>query len=128
MQRMVADLNAAYRGTPALWSQDTSPDGFRWINANDAARNTFSFLRTGDDGSVLACVANFAAVPHEGYRLGLPHAGRWLEVLNTDAVTYGGSGVGNLGAVQAEDVPWDGYGASVALRVPPLAVLWLRPE
>jgi 1,4-alpha-glucan branching enzyme len=127
LQRLVADLNTTYRATPALWSRDTTPDGFRWINGGDAANNTFSFLRYGADGSVLACVANFAALPHEGYRVGLPHAGRWLEVLNTDAETYGGSNVGNLGAVQAEDVPWNDYAASATLRVPPLGVLWLRP-
>ena len=75
--RLVGDLNRAYRDTRALWSQDTEPDGFRWIDANDAAGNVFSFLRWGDDGSVLACVVNFSAMPHENYRLGLPLAGRW---------------------------------------------------
>ena len=78
-------------------TQDTDPAGFDWIDANDAGDNVFSFLRYGADGSVLACVANFSGVPHEGYRVGLPRAGRWDEVLNTDAEVYGGSGVGNLG-------------------------------
>ena len=90
------------------------------------AGNTFSFLRWGADGSVLACVANFAGGPHEGYRLGLPRAGRWQEVLNTDAEVYGGSGVGNLGAVEARPEPWHGQPASATLRVPPLGALWLR--
>jgi 1,4-alpha-glucan branching enzyme len=75
---------------------------------------------------VLACVANFAGGPHEGYRLGLPRVGRWQEIINTDSEAYGGSGVGNLGSVQARPQPWHGQPASVTLRVPPLGALWLR--
>ena len=115
------------RRTPALWSQDTTPDGFRWIVGDDADHNLFAFERIGSDGSVLVCVANFAAIPHEDYRVGLPRGGAWTEVLNTDAEIYGGSGVGNLGAVHAEDVAWHGRPASAAIRVPPLGALWLRP-
>jgi 1,4-alpha-glucan branching enzyme len=126
VQRLVRDLNVAYRAEPALWSRDTEPEGFRWITAEDSAHNTFSFVRTGADGSQLVCVVNFAAIPHEGYRIGLPEAGRWAELVNTDADTYGGSGVGNLGSVLAEDVPWHGLPASAELRVPPLGALWLR--
>jgi 1,4-alpha-glucan branching enzyme len=77
---------------------------------------------------MIACVANFAAVPHEGYRVGLPAAGRWSEVLNTDAQAYGGSGVGNFGGVYADEVAWHGRPASAALRLPPLGTLWLRYE
>ena len=73
-------------------------------------------------------MVNFAGVPHGNYRIGLPHPGTWLEIINTDSTVYGGSGVGNYGAVQAEDLPWHGLPASVALRVPPLGALWLRPE
>jgi 1,4-alpha-glucan branching enzyme len=126
--RLMCDLNAAYRATPALWSQDTSPGGFRWISAEDSAHNTFSFVRIAVDGSLLVCVVNFAAVPQENYRVGLPRAGTWTEVVNTDAEAYGGSGVGNMGAVSTEDVPWHGFPSSVSLRVPPLGALWLRPE
>jgi 1,4-alpha-glucan branching enzyme len=124
--RLIADLNHTYRETDALWSQDTSPEGFRWIDANDASGNVYSFLRHGVDGSVIACVANFSAVPHENYRLGLPFAGRWDEVINTDADQYFGSGVGNFGGVTAVDEPWHGLPASTTLRVPPLGALWLR--
>jgi 1,4-alpha-glucan branching enzyme len=127
VQRLVRDLNAAYRAHPALWVRDTSPECFRWISAEDSAHNTFSFVRSAPDAPPLVCVANFAGIPHENYRIGLPYAGTWAEVLNTDAGGYGGSGVGNLGAVHAEDVPWHGFPASAALRVPPLGVLWLRP-
>jgi 1,4-alpha-glucan branching enzyme len=126
VQRLVADLNRAYRETPALWSQDTTPAGFAWIDANDASNNVFSFLRWGWDGTVLACVANFAGVPHDGYRVGLPRPGRWDEVINTDAHDYAGSGVGNLGAVTAVDRPWHGQPYSAEIQVPPLGTLWLR--
>jgi 1,4-alpha-glucan branching enzyme len=128
LQRLIKDLNAAYRQTPALWAQDTQAAGFRWITSEDSAHNTFSFLRFAPDGSTLACVVNFSAVPHENYRIGLPRTGTWREVVNTDAEIYGGSGVGNLGAVEAEAVPWHGLSASAGLRVPPLGALWLRHE
>jgi 1,4-alpha-glucan branching enzyme len=128
VQRLVGDLNTAYRATPALWTQDTTPAGFRWISSEDAAHNTFSFIRLAPDGSPLVCVVNFAAIPQETYRIGLPQAGTWDEVVNTDADIYGGSGVGNLGAVEAEEVPSHGLPASVELRVPPLGALWLRPQ
>jgi 1,4-alpha-glucan branching enzyme len=122
---LVRDLNQSYRDHTALWTRDSDPGGFQWIDANDADDNTFSFLRWGPDGSAIACVANFAGVPHEGYRLGLPRAGSWREILNSDAEVYGGSGVGNLGAVEAVDEPWHGQPASATLRVPPLGALWL---
>ncbi|HET9945783.1 MAG TPA: 1,4-alpha-glucan branching protein GlgB [Actinomycetes bacterium] len=126
VQTMVSDMNAVYRDSPALWSQDVDPHGFQWIDANDAGNNVFSFLRWGSDGSALACIANFSAVPHEGYRVGLPSAGRWDEVLNTDAESYVGSGVGNLGGVDADGDGWHGQPASATLRVPPLGTVWLR--
>jgi 1,4-alpha-glucan branching enzyme len=128
VQSLVRDLNRVYADTPALWSQDTDPAGFGWIDANDADNNVFSFVRRGSDGSMLACVANFAAVPHENYRIGLPAEGAWSEILNTDAETYYGSGVGNLGAVSATGEPWHGLPVSTTLRVPPLGTLWLRFE
>jgi 1,4-alpha-glucan branching enzyme len=102
------------------------PEGFSWIDANDATGNVFSFLRWGDDGSVLAAIVNFSPVPHEQYRLGLPFEGRWDEVLNTDSEIYGGSGVGNLGAVTADGPAWHGQASSASIRVPPLGALWLR--
>jgi 1,4-alpha-glucan branching enzyme len=125
LRRLVTDLNALYRATPALWSQDTEPAGFQWIDANDATNNTFSFLRWGSDGSCAAVVVNFAGVPHEHYRLGLPFAGTWHEALNTDADIYGGSGVGNLGSVHADDHGFHGQPAAATLRVPPLGALVL---
>jgi len=126
---LVRDLNRLYQANPALWSKDLSPEGFRWVDANDAAGNVFSFLRFGTNGpgDVLACVVNFSANPHLGYRVGLPSRGRWYEVVNTDAREYGGSGVGNLGGVDADGMPWHGLPASAQLSVPPLGAVWLRP-
>ncbi len=126
VQTLVHDMNRVYADSPALWSQDADPAGFAWIDANDAGNNVFSFLRWGSDGSALACVANFSAVPLEGYRLGLPLAGAWSEVLNTDAGAYDGSGVGNLGTVRTSTEQWHGQPASATLRVPPLGTVWLR--
>jgi 1,4-alpha-glucan branching enzyme len=125
---LVRDLNSAYAGRPALWSRDSDPAGFSWIDANDATNNVYSFLRWGADGSALACVANFAGVPHENYQLGLPAAGTWAEVINTDATAYAGSGVGNLGAIEAVARPWHGRPTSATLRLPPLGTLWLAPQ
>ena len=131
VQRLVRDMNAVYRDTPALWSQDVIPDGFSWIDSNDAHGNVLSFLRFGSQEHgvpVLACVANFSAMPHSQYQVGLPLAGRWREVLNTDATGYGGSGVGNLGAVTAVPKPWHGRPASASIALPPFGVLWLTPD
>ncbi|MBP2366172.1 1,4-alpha-glucan branching protein GlgB [Pseudonocardia parietis] len=129
---LLGDLNSAYRAQSALWSKDTTPDGFAWIDANDATGNVFSFLRHGVDAegrpTVLACVANFSGSPREDYRVGLPFAGTWTELVNTDASGYGGSGVGNLGRVRAEQRMWHGQPASAVLRLPPSGVLWLVPE
>lgn len=125
---LVRDLNRTYAATGALWGRDNSPQGFEWIDANDAGHNTFSFLRRSPGEPDLVCVTNFAAVPHEGYRLGLPAAGTWTEVLNTDAETYAGSGVGNLGAVEAVTGPHHGRPAHADVVVPPLATVWFRHE
>jgi 1,4-alpha-glucan branching enzyme len=128
LQRLVRDLNRAYVGSDALWTLDASPEGFHWIDADDVAGNVVSFLRYSADGTPLACVVNFAGIPHEDYRLGLPRTGRWREVVNTDAYDYGGSGVGNLGHVDASAEPCHGQPASALLRVPPLGAVWLAPE
>ncbi|MEV6040318.1 1,4-alpha-glucan branching protein GlgB [Nonomuraea sp. NPDC052116] len=128
VQRLVRDLNRIYKETPALWQQDSKPEGFRWIDADDASGNTFSFVRYADDGSALACVINFSGAPHESYRLGLPYSGQWSEIVNTDAYDYWGSGVGNMGVVEADDEPWHGLPHSTTLRVPPLGAVWLTHE
>jgi 1,4-alpha-glucan branching enzyme len=131
VQRLMRDVNSTYRSLPALWSQDAVPEGFAWIDSNDAHGNVVSFLRFGSQEHgvpVLACVANFSAMPHSDYRVGLPLAGRWREALNTDAADYGGSGLGNLGTVHAIPKPWHGRPASASIVLPPLSVIWLTPE
>jgi 1,4-alpha-glucan branching enzyme len=132
IKSLVGDLNRVYKDSPALYTRDNTPEGFSWIDANDASGNVLSFLRHGVDAdgnpTVVACIANFSGGPREDYRVGLPFAGRWREVLNTDAEIYGGSGVGNFGAVEAEPQVWHGRPASAALRLPPSGVLWLAPE
>ena len=128
---LVSDLNQLYRKSPALWSEDFSHRGFEWIEAGDGDHNVLSYLRKGTDADgradLMVCIINFAGTPHEGYRVGLPFSGDWEEVLNTDSEEYGGSGVGNLGQVEAEDLPWNGRPASVRLRVPPMGAVFLRP-
>jgi 1,4-alpha-glucan branching enzyme len=126
LQTLVRDLNGVYRDTPALWAADADPEAFTWIDANDAGRSLFSFIRRGGDGPELVCISNFSPNPHLGLRIGLPATGTWDEVLNTDAGDYTGSGVGNLGSVVAEEIPWSGQPASAAINVPPLATVWLR--
>ncbi|WP_305094630.1 1,4-alpha-glucan branching protein GlgB [Prescottella sp. R16] len=123
---LVADLNAAYRSAPALWTLDASPGGYSWIDADDTDRNVLSFLRYGSDGSVVACLFNFSGSVHTDYRIGLPQTGTWSEILNTDARDYLGTGAGNFGAVTALDLPWHGRPASAAVTLPANAAIWLR--
>ncbi|MGV9680231.1 1,4-alpha-glucan branching protein GlgB [Nocardia sp. NPDC003482] len=125
---LVGDLNRVYRDSPALWSQDTSPGGYAWIEADDRNNNVIAFLRHGSDGSTVACVFNFSGSQHRDYRVGLPAGGRWREILNTDAAHYGGSGIGNLGAVTAEERPWHGRPYSAAVTLAPNSAVWLAPE
>lgn len=127
VQRLVRDLNGAYRGTPAAWWRDATPEGFSWIEGGDAAANVFAFMRHGDGAPPLVCVANMSPIVREDYRVGVPHGGRWEEILNTDAELYGGSNVGNEGGVTADNVPWHGRERSLELTLPPLGVLWLSP-
>ena len=125
VQSLVRDLNCAYKAIPELWATDSSPEGFRWIDANDADNNVISFFRTAPSGKHLVCVANLSPVPRMGFRLGLPTDAVYEEVLNTDADTYGGTNQGNMGEVKAEKIPWHGLDNSAMITLPPLGVLWL---
>jgi 1,4-alpha-glucan branching enzyme len=128
-QNLIRDLNHIYRDEPALWEVDFEPHGFRWLDANDVARNVYGFLRFSADGErAVACVCNLSPVPRERYRVGLPFGGRWREALNTDSEHYGGSNLGNYGGVEAEPSPWQGQPFSAEITLPPLAVVWLIPE
>ncbi len=128
VRRMLKDLNALYKRTPALWQLDHSPEGFEWIDSDDADHNVLAYLRKGHAAPPVVVVVNFAGVPHESYRLALPAGGRWSEVFNTDAHEYGGSGVGNLGAVEAQPDPHHGRPYSALVRVPPLGAIILQQE
>ncbi len=127
VQQLVRSLNEIYRNTPALYVRDNDPAGFQWIDENDGAHNTLSFVRWDTQGNPLVCIANFSGAPHENYRVGMPWAGEWAEALNTDAEAYGGSGVINSGAVQAVEGAQNGLPAYANLRVPPLGVVYLTP-
>jgi 1,4-alpha-glucan branching enzyme len=123
--RYLADLGALYRSTPALWAAEPDPETFAWIDASDVEASVYSYIRRAGDEAVVV-VLNMTPVPRHDYRLGLPAAGRWVEALNSDSEHYGGSNVGNLGGVLAEDVSWHGQPASASLTLPPLAALVLR--
>ncbi|MBQ0855205.1 1,4-alpha-glucan branching enzyme [Streptomyces sp. BH-SS-21] len=125
---LVRELNLQYRASGALWERDTEPAGFAWVAGDAAEDNVFAFLRFGADGSPLLAVSNFSPVVRHEYRLGVPDdVPAWQEVLNTDALCFGGGGVANAGPVQADDQAWHGRPAGIRLTLPPLATIWLRP-
>jgi 1,4-alpha-glucan branching enzyme len=128
LQRLVRDLNRVYRETPALHQLDFESAGFEWIDHEDAERSLLSFVRHGrGDAAPVLVVCNFTPAVHRGVRLGVPRAGPWREVINTDSHHYGGSDVGTpLGAAAAQPVPSHGQGQSVVLDVPPLATVMLQ--
>jgi len=127
IQKWIKDLNQAYRHEPALHEQDCRPEGFEWIDCNDAESSTLSFLRK-DQGieDVILVICNFTPVPRYQYQVGVPHRGYWQELLNSDAREYGGSGLGNLGGVEAESISTHGRPFSLTVTLPPLAVVFLK--
>jgi 1,4-alpha-glucan branching enzyme len=127
--RWVTDLNTLYRAEPALHELDCDAGGFEWVAADDHMQNVISFLRRSADGErSLLIVLNHSPVVRNGYRVGVSRPGGWVERLNSDAVVYGGSGSGNLGRVEAAEVPFHGSRWSVTLTLPPLAAVFLQPE
>jgi 1,4-alpha-glucan branching enzyme len=124
---LIRDLNRFYRATPALHVLDCEPEGFAWIDGGDAENSVLSFVRRGrgDDAPVVV-VCNFTPVERSGYQTGFPRAGRWAEVINTDAAIYGGGNRGNLGGVLADGGPWQGQPASALLTLPPLSTIMFR--
>lgn len=126
LQRLVTDLNRLYRAEPALHRYDFDPAGFRWLDANDWEQSVLAFLRLGQEGERPVIAAfNFTPVARENYRVGVPGAGRWREVLNSDATDYGGSGMGNPHGAEATPIPWQDHDWSIVLALPPLAGLYL---
>ncbi len=127
LQAAVRDLNRLYRAVPALHVRDCEAEGFRWIVVDDAERSVVAWLRLGGPGDApVAVVCNFTPEPRHEYQIGLPSAGRWREIFNSDAQEYGGSGLGNLGAVQAERGGSHGFPASARITLPPLGVLYFQ--
>jgi 1,4-alpha-glucan branching enzyme len=129
MKRWVQDLNRFYRQEPALHELDFGQAGFQWVDFHDWEGSTISYLRKGKSTDhLLLVVCNFTPVPRYNYRIGVPRGGLWREVLNSDSKTYGGTGHGNFGGVEAGPVPFQGKYASLSLVLPPLGVLYLKNE
>ena len=128
VQTWVHDLNELYREEPAMHELDCTPEGFRWIDCTDTDHSVVSFLRQGKDPSdILLWIFNYTPEPRLGYRVGVPAGGFWKERLNSDAGIYGGSGLGNLGGVEASDKWWQGLPHSLELTLPPLSALVMKP-
>ncbi|MDR2137398.1 MAG: 1,4-alpha-glucan branching protein GlgB [Synergistaceae bacterium] len=130
MNRWVKDLNSTLRRYPALYERDFSQEGFQWVDCTDWQKSVVAFLRKGErseitenEGGCILAVANFTPVPREYYRIGVPRGGFWKEILNSDSVIYGGSGVGNAGGMEADPVPCHGENHSLPLNLPPLAIV-----
>jgi len=129
VQRWVRDLNGALRTEPALYQLDFDQAGFEWIDAGDAAASVLTFLRKPKSGvAPLVAVCNFTPIVRHNYSVGVPHGGLWRELLNSDAGVYGGSGIGNFGAVEAAPVPAQGRAHALTLTLPPLGCLLLKPD
>jgi len=129
LKRLVGDLNRLYRETPALHRGDSRPEGFQWLVVDDPQQSVAAWIRRGEQNDPpVAVICNFTPEPRYDYRIGLPLAGLWREVFNSDAEVYGGSNLGNLGGLQALPNPAHGQPASATLTLPPLATLFLQYE
>ncbi len=129
IQNWVRDLNRLYRETPALYMRDCHTDGFQWVDCHDDASSVLSFLRLGPStAECVLVVLNFTPVPRPNYLVGVPTPGTWIVVGNSDAACYSGSGAGHTGAVCTNPIPSHGYFQTLTLTLPPLGVMFLRPE
>ncbi|HEY8215366.1 MAG TPA: 1,4-alpha-glucan branching protein GlgB, partial [Methylocystis sp.] len=129
LQAFIRDLNRIYRDHEALYARDCEAEGFQWIVVDDAESSAFAFARFGADRSrPIVVVSNFTPVTRNAYRLGLPRAGRWRELVNSDAAIYGGSGLGNLGAIHARSEAFRDFPASAEILLPPLSTLFFAFE
>jgi 1,4-alpha-glucan branching enzyme len=128
VQQLMGDLGRLYAGIPALHELDFSYEGFAWIDCHDADQSIISYQRRARDGSYVLVLLNFTPVPRDGYRIGVPQSGRYIELLNSDASCYGGGNLGNGLGLQSEERPWMGYPHSVVVTLPPLAGVILKPE
>jgi 1,4-alpha-glucan branching enzyme len=128
LRRWVGDLNRVYRDYRALHEIDFDQAGFEWVDCTDADASVISFLRKSRDGDTMLVACNFTPLPRPNYTLGVPHGGYWRELLNSDAPLYGGSGVGNLGGLEAAPVPAHGRYHSLMLTLPPLSTVYFKGE
>ncbi len=129
LQTLVRDLNKLYLAEPALWRSDYDQNGFSWIDCSDHLNSVISFIRhDAETGAKLVVILNLTPVPRLRYRLGFPRPGKWREVLNTDSAVYGGSNLGNMGEILAEEKRWHNQLYSAELMLPPLSVIVFRPE
>jgi 1,4-alpha-glucan branching enzyme len=128
LRRLVQHINYVYRNEPALWDLDDTYEGFEWIDFHDSDHCVVAFLRRSQAGDLLAFVVNATPVPRYNYRLGVPNDGFYREIINTDGETYGGSNIGNLGGLEADDVDWQGRKYSIVINLPPLAVVAFKWE
>jgi len=127
IKKWVEDLNRLYRSEPALHELDCDSAGFEWIDGSDVEHSAISFIRKGKStGEIVLIVCNFTPMTHFNYKVGAPRGGSWIELLNSDAKQYGGSGQGNLGGVEAATVPWHGRPYSLNITVPPLAAMFFK--
>jgi 1,4-alpha-glucan branching enzyme len=127
--RWLGDLNGAYKAHRALHVRDCNPVGFQYLIGDDRDNSIVVFLREGEAGDPpVLVVANFTPVPREGYRVGVPRAGFWREILNSDATAYGGGGIGNRGGVYTEAIGYQGKDQSLVVTAPPLAIVLFVAE
>jgi 1,4-alpha-glucan branching enzyme len=128
IQQLTADLNALYRETASLHEIDFTGEGFEWVDASDYENSCLAWIRKDREGSPVLIACNFTPVPRSNYRVGVPLKGTWREIVNTDAEVYGGSGQGNMGAVETKPIPAHGRPYSLNLTLPPLGAIFLRPQ
>jgi 1,4-alpha-glucan branching enzyme len=132
LMTFISELNRLYATTRALYVNDVGLGGFEWVDADDNENSVYAFLRKGDlhasPDDVVLCLFNCTPVPRHDYRIGVPRGGHWRELLNSDAAPFGGSGMGNMGGVRAQEVGCHGRPASLVLTLPPLSAVYLTPE
>jgi 1,4-alpha-glucan branching enzyme len=128
LKQWVADLNRVYRAEPALHEIDFESAGFEWIDASDHLDSTLSYVRRSRNGELVLVVCNFTPMPRHNFAVGVPRAGYWRELANSDARDYGGSGMGNLGGVVSQPIPAHGRNQSLTLTLPPLSTVIFKCE
>jgi 1,4-alpha-glucan branching enzyme len=128
LRRLVQHLNYLYKSEPALWDLDDTFEGFEWIDFHDAENSVVAWMRKSQEGEVIVFIVNATPVVRYGYHIGVPEAGYYREIINTDGETYGGSNVGNLGGIHAADKPWGGREHSLYVNLPPLATVAFKKE